>query len=690
MWRSLVSKGRPSSGASGTNFAWIALVTASIFVSILILGAPAEAQVSQDSGTIRLAPREAPASGEAELAQQVDMNGSAEPRRGFDYDRFETRLQSLWFQRKAFLADGADEQARQQADLIQAFCHEEGIERLEGMASALLAETKRHLANGHYNRALDALALAERLDSGRAQTRFARADVLWQADGRNGEAVREWLSGLSASISDSIQNLSLFRGLAMTLVVALAAMIFLFSLVMVFRYQLPFRHEVEEVAVQRFDPRIARPIGWVALFLPVLLWISVGWSALYWLVISFRYMRRQERLVTVSLLIAAVLSVPVYRGAVAIYGLTADPVVRTTLTANDGEYDPDRIVRLRKLVDSHPDDASYRFLLAGLYKNGRFFEEAFEEYKRAIDLDPAMEQAYINVGNIFAVTGQYGEAIAHFQKALEVSPSSTLAYFNLHLTQAESFKFTEAQETLRAAREIDPEGVSKLMQRASLEERSKVIDAQLQVATVWGSALGGHSSSSGGVVSAAAGIAHPIGIASIAAILGALVWWFVGRDAEPARRCIRCGQAFCELCKSTQDGHEYCTQCVHLYVLGDGLAPETKTKKLYEVERHERWVGFARRFSSLLLPGSAQLNRGRTIFGTLLLLGWIAGWVGAMPHLLRPLDRWAAVHLKLDLLDSSVIPAVWSVSALGVLSTLLVTTVWLVGNGWVLRRNGGH
>jgi hypothetical protein len=258
----------------------MALITASILIPIFLLGAPAEAQVSQDSGAIRLAPRAAPADGESELAQQVDSGSSAEPRRGFDYDRFETRLQSLWFQRKAFLADGADEQARQQAELIQAFCHEEGVERLEGMASALLAETKRHLANGHYNRALDALVLAESLDSGRAQTRFARADVLWQADGRNGEALRHWLGGLSASISGSIQNLSLFRGVAMTLVVALAAMIFLFSVVMVSRYQLPFRHEIEEFAVQRFDPRIARPIGWVALFLPVLLWISVGWSAL--------------------------------------------------------------------------------------------------------------------------------------------------------------------------------------------------------------------------------------------------------------------------------------------------------------------------------------------------------------------------------------------------------------------------
>ena len=34
-------------------------------------------------------------------------------------------------------------------------------------------------------------------------------------------------------------------------------------------------------------------------------------------------------------------------------------------------------MKLRELVGAHPDDPMYRFLLAGLYKNGRYFEEAF-------------------------------------------------------------------------------------------------------------------------------------------------------------------------------------------------------------------------------------------------------------------------------------------------------------------------
>jgi tetratricopeptide (TPR) repeat protein len=74
----------------------------------------------------------------------------------------------------------------------------------------------------------------------------------------------------------------------------------------------------------------------------------------------------------------------------------------------------------------------YRFLIAGLYKNGRYFEEAFEEYKRALLLDPRLVPAHINIGNIFHTTGQHGEAIANYHRALDIDPRS-LALFNLHL-----------------------------------------------------------------------------------------------------------------------------------------------------------------------------------------------------------------------------------------------------------------
>ncbi|NIM00067.1 MAG: tetratricopeptide repeat protein, partial [Acidobacteria bacterium] len=523
--------------------------------------------IAQEDGVIRLGPREPvepsaePITGEKPLVQDGDN------RRGFNYERFETRLESLWFQRKAFLVDGADDNAAEQSDLIEAFCREEGIRRLETVAGALLAETQRHLNKGRYNRALAALDLAEAVDPGRPQIHLARAEVYWESAGRNVAAVAELFKGITAAFANSIRDLSLFRRIALTLVVALAGTIFLFSLMMVWRYQVPFRHEVEEFVLRFADERLARPAGWIVLLAPFLVWVLIGWAALYWIAITFRFMRSSERLAATLLLLASVTALPIYRGSVAVYALAADPVVRTTLASADGEYDPDRIVRLRKLVDAHPEHASYRFLLGGLYKNGRFFEEAFEAYKQAIEIDPALEQAYINVGNIFAATGQYGEAIANYKQAIEIAPDSMLAHFNMHLVQSESFKFREAEETLRAARAIDAERVTELLS-ASSGERATVVDAQLEIGSVWIAALGGHGGTGLSAKSVAAGLANPIGIGSMAALFGCLALVFLTRGGEPARRCIRCGNPFCGYCKRSTEGHEYCTQCVHLFVLG--------------------------------------------------------------------------------------------------------------------------
>ncbi len=639
---------------------------------------------AQDNGVIRLGPRTTEQPATEPITGEESVVADGDNRRGFNYERFETRLESLWFQRKAFLADGADDNAAEQSELIQAFCREEGIRRLETVAGALLAETQRHLNKGRYNRALAALDLAEAVDPGRPQIHLARAEVYWKSAGRNGAAVAELIKGVTAAFTSSIRDLSLFRRVALTLVVALAGTIFVFSLIMVWRYQVPFRHEVEEFVLRFADERLARPAGWIVLLAPFLVWVLIGWAALYWIAVTFRFMRRSERLAAVLLLVASVAALPIYRGSVAVYALAADPIVRTTLASAGGEYDPDRIVRLRKLVDAHPEDAAYRFLLAGLYKNGRFFEEAFEAYKQAIELDPALEQAHINVGNIFAATGQYGEAIANYQRAIEIVPASVLAHFNMHLVQSESFKFREAEETLRAARAIDAKRVTELLSTSS-GERATVIDAQLEIGSVWIAALGGHGGTGLSAKSVAAGLANPVGIGSMSALIGCLALLFFTRAGEPARRCIRCGNPFCGYCKRSTEGHEYCTQCLHLFVLGDGLAPETKTKKMYEVERHERRTKSLRRWLSLGLPGTAQLVTGRALFGTLLLLIWLAAWVGALPGLLGLLDPLIGTGLRLDLLESASVPSAWTVSALSILSVVTGTIVWFMANAWSIR-----
>ncbi len=366
--------------------------------------------------------------------------------------------------------------------------------------------------------------------------------------------------------------------------------------------------------------------------------------------------------------------------------------MRATLDAAGGEYDPDRVIKLRQLVDAHPEDPTYRFLLAGLYKNGRYFEEAFDEYKRAIELDQGLEQAHINIGNIFYMTGQYGEAVANYRRASDVNPRAILAHFNAHLAQSEAFRFQEAEESLRRAREIDPKRVTDLLSSASgSETRANVEDATIETASIWDAAIRGRrpraaSEAGDEPPGMFAQLLNPVSGVALLALLACLILQAIGRGHDAARCCIRCGRPFCHYCKSNREGHEYCSQCLHLYVLGDGLAPGAKNHKLYEVSRHEQRARRTRRLSSLVLPGSGHFLRDRTWFGAILLFLWLAAMVAWQPSLMVPLEGGLGVDLRLDQLRAAAVPATRAVDPLALLAALMLPGIWLAGNFWRWKR----
>jgi len=591
------------------------------------------------------------------------------------------------------LADGRNQDAQQQSELIRNFCQEEGVRRVEHMSGALIAEAERYLEQGRHTQAADALQLAASFDPGRPQVQLARASLSWAADRSPLAVARHLVAATRDALVAAYADLSLFNRLGLVFSIAVAVVVLLFSMLMFWRHNAAFRHEIEEWVVQGTGERWAPGLGWAAALMPLVSFVLAGWTPLYWLAITFRYMRRAERYAAVLLLTGAALALPVFRISVTFYGMTADPAVRSTLASAGGEYDPDRILKLQQLVQAYPDDEVYHFLLAGLYKNGSYFEDAYAEYKAVLELNPAMVEAYINIGNIFFTTGQYPEAVANYSKVTEFAPDSILAYFNMHLTQSESFRFKEAESSLKHAREIDSERLAELMAEAGRGESPSVIDATIDHSSVWSAALEGRDSDAAlpGTDGTSLGgwlgehLANPISIVafSVLALFG-LVAWRTNPDTT-ARRCIRCGSAFCEYCKSGREGREYCSQCLHLFVLGDGLAHETKSRKLYAVERYERWSRRFRGWISFVLPGAAQVMRGRACWGLSLVTVWIAAWILFRPELLSPLERLGGISLQFDRLGPGSVPAAYGFEPLVLVGLALLLSSWIAGNFWRFR-----
>jgi tetratricopeptide (TPR) repeat protein len=444
---------------------------------------------------------------------------------------------------------------------------------------------------------------------------------------------------------------------------------------------------VEEWFAFRGQESIGKPVGYALLVLPFLTWIGAGWACFYWLAITCRFMRRSERIATTVLLLATILSVPAYRIAGTLYGITTDPVTRTTLEAATGPYSPERIVEMQKLVDAHPEDATYRFLLAGLYVKGQFFNDAFNEYKKVLEIDPGRYEALINLGNIYFELGNYDEASAYFLRALEQRPDSVLALYNLHRSHAESFRFTASEEALARARGIDSERVTALLagEEGGGEGRAGVAPAAIDIGTIWSAAFSGGGLHETGRASAGPGVAaqiftqllNPVSIIAFLTLIGAMVLVRILSGRTPARRCIRCGRPFCQSCKTGREGNEYCSQCLHLFVLGDGLAPETKTKKMFEVNRYEKRLRITRSGIGWVFPGATHILKGRALFGCLMLTAWFAAVLMWKPIALLPVERAAGFNLRLDLLYSGGVPASSVVSAGALLGLIGAILIWL-------------
>jgi len=635
-----------------------------------------------DRGVIRLAEPSAAAETDETPAPPDPLSDA---RRGFDADAFDARLEGLWFQRKALEREGRAADVERQAGLIRDFVGEEGVRRLEAPAGALLLEAAAWLREGNTPKALASLALAEALDPDRPQIPMLRARVYWNGGGGVIASAGELLRAGRLTVAAGLADKTLLNQGALAALAALGGAIVVTALFLVLRYQIVVRHDVEETLVRNGHHVVAKAAGWGVLLLPFVVWIGAGWAALYGLVLTFRYAKRAEKLLVAALLLATALVVPAFRLAVGLYGLGADPTLRTTIDAAGGAFDPDRVVKLRELVEAHPDDATYRFLLAGQYKKGRYFEEAFAEYRRVLETAPSTYQARINLGNIYFLLGQYGEAISHYRRALDLQPGSVLAYYDMYLAQSDSFKLKEAADSLARARELDPAEINRLLSEGTRDGGGpKVIDATIDTEALWNEREG-----HGPVWQGVAG--DLLNALSLAAGLGLAACGFLAvsfRSRPGAIRCQRCGRPFCAACKSGRDTHDFCSQCVHLFVLGDGLAPETKSMKLYEIERHETRSRRLRSAASAVLPGAGHLLAGRPWIGTTLVFAWMLAWFVGAPAVLAPLVRAAGMDPAIGALQAGPVPALSGFSAAAILATPLGVAVWLAAHAGARRLRG--
>lgn len=183
-------------------------------------------------------------------------------------------------------------------------------------------------------------------------------------------------------------------------------------------------------------------------------------------------------------------------------------VKRAPIETLPEDLEPDaKIDMLEAMADNYPEDANVYFELGNLYYDELMPSDAVRNYEKALELDPKMNgarvnlamllaesaepdsarsllrealeidptdaKAYNNLGMIYYTEMDVEVAVNYFNKALEIDPGSTEAHYNLGLAFAESGLLLEAIREWRLILELDPESETAQRARLSLDRAEK-------------------------------------------------------------------------------------------------------------------------------------------------------------------------------------------------------------------------
>ncbi|MCX5686934.1 MAG: tetratricopeptide repeat protein [Candidatus Omnitrophica bacterium] len=99
---------------------------------------------------------------------------------------------------------------------------------------------------------------------------------------------------------------------------------------------------------------------------------------------------------------------------------------------------------------------NYNNLGVSYYEKGAI-AEAVDEYKKAIEIDPAYAESYNNLAGAYYRLGENEKSIILYRKAISLSPNFTEAYYGLGNVYAEIADTENAIDCYRKAIELDPD-----------------------------------------------------------------------------------------------------------------------------------------------------------------------------------------------------------------------------------------
>jgi tetratricopeptide (TPR) repeat protein len=115
------------------------------------------------------------------------------------------------------------------------------------------------------------------------------------------------------------------------------------------------------------------------------------------------------------------------------------------------------IALYREALESNPDEPLLYYKLSRALDKASDIEGERAALKHAIQLNPNLAEAQVQMGFLAARGGDAAEAEGYFRAAVKASPSQVVAWINLSATLASEAKWDDAKQAVGHALEIDPD-----------------------------------------------------------------------------------------------------------------------------------------------------------------------------------------------------------------------------------------
>lgn len=121
-----------------------------------------------------------------------------------------------------------------------------------------------------------------------------------------------------------------------------------------------------------------------------------------------------------------------------------------------GVKQPERLPAPAPETPGQPTRTAEQWFNLGCELDAASPEEARHAYHQALELDPAMADAHVNLGRLYHEGRQPAQAEAHYRAAAQQTSDDPVAHFNLAVLLEELGRSDEAIEAYRCALQADP------------------------------------------------------------------------------------------------------------------------------------------------------------------------------------------------------------------------------------------